>query len=571
MERLKRRQFFGEILSLNNNKPAGEEADPVAARYVNHELPQGLERPASGLNPYSGTWSRAEVIHLLRRTVFGVTPGDIPSLLAMTPIQAVDFLLNNIPSAPSPPVNNYNTSSYTDPTGVLPGDPWVNAPYGDGTVNGKRENSFKSWWLGQMLNQNLSILEKMVFFWHNHFATEVAGVGDARYSYLHNTLLRSMALGNFKTLVRQITTDPAMLKYLNGYVNTKTAPDENYGRELQELFTIGKGNNPNYTEDDVKAAAHLLTGWRIDSVNIVSWFDATKHDTANKQFSPFYGNTLITGQAGSAGAGETDQLIDMIFSKQEAALFICRKIYRFFVYYLIDATVDANVIQPLAQLFITSNFEIKPVLSALLKSEHFFDPLSRGCYITTPLDHLAGTFKTFGVTIPSSLPVEKTYALWNYVRGYGSALALDLGDPPNVAGYPAFYQEPGYYETWINSSTLPKRMAFTDMMLSSGFSAGTGTTVKIDVLAFTLQYANAGDPDLLAGYFVELLLGLGVSASWHDSLKSILLSGQTNNAYWTDAWLAYVANPTPANINIVKPRLTSLLTEITRLAERQLC
>ena len=175
------------------------------------------------------------------------------------------------------------------------------------------------------------------------------------------------------------------------------------------------------------------------------------------------------------------------------------------------------------------------------------------------------------MTIPSSLPVEKTYALWNYVRGYGSALALDLGDPPNVAGYPAFYQEPGYYETWINSSTLPKRMAFTDMMLSSGFSAGTGTTVKIDVLAFTLQYANAGDPDLLAGYFVELLLGLGVSASWHDSLKSILLSGQTNNAYWTDAWLAYVANPTPANINIVKPRLTSLLTEITRLAERQLC
>ena len=117
--------------------------------------------------------------------------------------------------------------------------------------------------MGLILNQNLSILEKMVFFWHNHFATETTTIGDARIAYVHHAMLRANAMGNFKTLVTLVTKDPGMLVYLNGYVNTKTAPDENYGRELQELFTVSKYNNPNYIEDDVKAAARVLTGWQV--------------------------------------------------------------------------------------------------------------------------------------------------------------------------------------------------------------------------------------------------------------------------------------------------------------------
>jgi uncharacterized protein (DUF1800 family) len=141
---------------------------------------------------------------------------------------------------------------------VPPGGVWVNAPYGDGTINSRRITSFKSWWTGQMLTQQVSLREKMVLFWHNHFSTQTATVSDSRYIYKHNNLLRTMAFGNFKELVKQITIDPAMLRYLNGYASSKTAPDENYARELQELFTMGKGPNSKYTESDVKAAARLL-------------------------------------------------------------------------------------------------------------------------------------------------------------------------------------------------------------------------------------------------------------------------------------------------------------------------
>jgi uncharacterized protein (DUF1800 family) len=490
----------------------------------------------------------------------------------MTPGAAVDFLLNNIPlSPPAPPVNNYDTATYTDPTGVAPGQTWVNAVYGDGTVNSKRRLSFKSWWMGLIVNENLSILEKMVFFWHNHFATETAAVNTARFAYEHNALLRANALGDFKALVKSVTIDPAMLIYLNGYINTKAAPDENYARELQELFTLGKDNIPNYDEDDVKAAAKVLTGWRVNPTTNTSYFDATKHDTSNKVFTAFYNNSVINYQSGANGADETDELIDLIFSKVECAKFLCRKLYRFFVYYYIDSTVEANIIDPLATTLIANNWQVKPVLAQLLKSDHFFELNTRGCFIKTPLDFLAGMFKTFDVTVPASFTVEKKYAVWNYIRSYGSALALDLGDPPNVSGWPAFYQVPEFYEAWVNSNTLPKRLAFGDMMLNSGFNAGTGTAIKIDILAFAKTCPNADDPDLLVEYFVKLLFGISVSSAKKTSYKSVLLSGQSANYYWTMAWSDYLNTPNATNTGIVKTRLTSLVTEMLRMAEHQLC
>ena len=129
-----------------------------------------------------------------------------------------------------------------------------------------------------MINQGTSIHEKMILFWHNHFATETLDIGDARYVYKHHMLLRKYALGNFKEFVKEITIDPAMLRYLNGYLNNKNSPDENYARELQELFTLGKGPKSNYTEGDVKAAARVLTGYTVNATIISSVFDPNRHD-----------------------------------------------------------------------------------------------------------------------------------------------------------------------------------------------------------------------------------------------------------------------------------------------------
>ena len=540
-------------------------SDKVFQQYANRQLPLSTERTSSTLAPYAGPWTRTEVIHLLRRTTFGLKSADITTLLALNPSKAVDLLIDSIPlTPPDPPLNNYSPS-FVDTTGVLPEQTWVNAEYGDGTINFQRQYSFKAWWVSLMLDEKLNIGEKMTFFWHNHFATETQGIGIARNMYINNSLLRKNALGNFKTLTKAVTVDVGMLRYLNGDKNTASSPDENYARELQELFTLGTTNSPNYTQADVEAAAKVLTGWRTSG--FTSLFDSKQHSTGDKQFSSFYNNTVVKYQAD--GSLETDALIDMIFKKVEAAKHICRKLYRFFVYYAIDANVESTIITTLAETLTTNNFEIKPVVQQLLKSVHFFDTLNQGCYIKTPLDFMVGTFKTFGIPISAAMSVENRYKVYNYIRNYGQILALDLGDPPNVAGWPAFHQFPEYYETWINSNTLPKRLIFTDTLLTNGIYAGN-TNIKLDAISFSKQCSKPEDPDVLIDFFVELLLVLPLSAAKKTSLKSILLSNQASNSYWTIAWTNYIGSQTSADESILRGRLNSVLLEITRLAEHQL-
>ncbi|MBO9636515.1 MAG: DUF1800 domain-containing protein, partial [Chitinophagaceae bacterium] len=366
----------------------------------------GLRQINTGLDPYTGPWTTNEIVHLLKRTMFGAKRSDITHFQSITMSAAVDELLTIPAGAPTPPVKGYTNEdiSASDPDYALPmGATWVNTHTNDHQANYNRVISWKAWWVSRMINQERNIGEKMNLFWHNHFATEANTYQVGIYAYRHYLLLRQHALGNFKTLVRGVTIDLAMLTYLNGYLSIKGSPDENYARELQELFTLGKENNPNYTEADVITAARVLTGWRINENTDEVYFDVNRHDTGNKTFSSFYGNTTITGRSdANAGDAELDDLLNMIFNKSvEVSEFMVRKLYRYFVYYTIDANTETNVIKPLAQLFRTSNWEVKPVLDKLFKSEHFFDVLSQGCLIKSPLDLTVGLCRESNLQFPS--------------------------------------------------------------------------------------------------------------------------------------------------------------------------
>lgn len=533
---------------------------------------QKTARTLSGLAPYSGPWDTESVVHLLKRTMFGAAPQDISYFQSISVTQAVDELLNPSAALPSPPVKDYaNTSSNGSPdTNIAPGTTWVNDYNDDSSTQYSRVSSLKKWSIGLMINQDRSIREKMTLFWHNHFSTETASIEEPLMIYKHHSLLRSSALGNFKTLVRNITIDPAMLRYLNGALNINTAPDENYGRELQELFTLGKANNPNYTEDDVKAAAKVLTGWQIDVPTTTTSFNAALHDTSSKQFSSFFSNTVI---AGGTGDTELDALLDMIFNKKaEVSKFIVTKLYRWFVYYTIDATTDANVIEPLAQIFQDNNWEIKPVLDALFKSEHFFDVLNRGCFIKSPLDIGVSLCREYNVVFPDAASdYANAYNMWDFIRSEAALSNQNFADPPNVAGWPSYYQAPQFHELWINSDTLPKRNQFTDILVYSGYTRG-GQTLKIDPVAFAKQLSNPGDPNALINDSLVILYRVPVSDTNITTIKTtILLSGQVSDYYWTNAWNAYLANPTDnMAYQTVYMRLRDLYRYFMNLAEYQL-
>jgi len=533
-------------------------------------MPSTPQSSTLGLKTYAGPWTLQQTKHLLNRTMFGAKAADISYFKAKGLLGSVEELLNVSTTLPPPPLNDYTTSTFNDPNVPL-GSSWINDVSLDGTINSYRRATYKKWLLSICVEQARTIQEKLTFFWSNHFGTEADTINYGTMVYYHHQILRKNCVGNFKQMVREVTMDPGMLRYLNGYLNTKTAPDENYGRELQELFTVGKDGGAKYSEDDVKNAAKVLTGWKIDaSFNAV--FDSTRHDTTNKTFSAYYNSKTITGKTGASGASETDELIDMIFENKDVAKFICRKLYRYFVYYYIDANVEANIITPLANALIENNFELKPVLKLLLQSEHFYDTLYIGCQIKSPLDLVVGFLRQYEITFPNSVVnYVDAYTLYNYMVSQLNNMGQNPVDPPNVAGWPAYYQAPDYNELWINADTLPKRNKFTDLMLETGYTK-TSNKIIVNTIQFAkVVCANPADPNLLIDSLFSFLVSTDIDANLKTSLKvQLLLTGQSSDYYWTDAWNLYISNPTTITYNIVNTRLKGLLKYIMNLPDYQL-
>ncbi|HPN59454.1 MAG TPA: DUF1800 domain-containing protein [Chitinophagaceae bacterium] len=549
----------------------------LKARRLNRAATDDIQQPfrtQSGISAYTGAWTEQEVIHLLKRTMFGAKPSDINYFRSMSMNQAVDELLNPTAPQPNPPVKEYATSTtpgVTPDGNIAQGTTWINDINSDGTVQSQRRGSYKKWWTGVLVNQDRSIREKLIMFLVDHFGNEASEVGNANWNYKQHSLIRQYALGNYKELVREISKDVAMLRYLNGYLNNKNAPDENYARELMELFTLGKGPGSQYTENDVKEAAKVLTGWQVNGTTYTSVFNLNRHTTTNKTFSAFFNNTVITGRnTATAGDLELADLLNMIFAQQEVAKFLLRKMYRWFVYYSIDAATETNVIEPLAEIFRSNNYELKPVLSALFKSEHFYDLLNRGCMIKTPSDIVIGSMREMNVAFKPETDWDTNYGLWNTFNSWMVNMGQNLHDPPNVSGMPAYYQEPSFHEIWINSDSLPKRNQFTDTMINSGY-ARNSFRVQFNCVAFAQSLSNPGNPNDLIDEAIRVFFRNELSAQSKSQIKTqILLTGQQWDYYWTNAWTAYVSNPTTANFNTVNTRLKSLFQYLFNLSEYQL-
>ncbi len=525
---------------------------------------QSRQTMFAGLAPYTGGWTINEVTHLLKRTLFGARKADIDYFLTLTPGAAVDELLNNNVITPSPPVRDYgliedDNGVMHDDLGVAQGQTWVNdpnmasVPEVRSSINRLRTESLKKWWAGLIINQGRSIQEKMVLFWHHHFSVQQEEVSNAQFLYRHHNLLRSNVLGNVKTLTREVSIDPAMLVHLNGYLNSRQAPDENFARELQELFTIGKGPDSLYTEDDVIAAARVLTGWRINNDPLNSYPDASAHDTGAKTFSSFYNNTTING---SDASQELDALINMIFNTTEASRFICRKLYKWFVYYEIDDATEADVIIPMAAALQSSNYDIKPALSLLLKSEHFFDTINQACYIKSPYDIIVGTLREFNVSFPPYTNYATGYPLFYSLYQSAADMQQQLFQPPDVSGWPSYYQEPMHYELWVNSNSLPKRADFTDALVDDSI---------IDVRAFANYSSNPSDPNQLINDVTALLLRYPLSVTSKNYVKrTFLLNNTTDDTVWTNAWNSN-------NNAVINNSLRQLFKFLMNLPEFHLC
>jgi uncharacterized protein (DUF1800 family) len=613
-----RRDFFKNFKKTDKVKSQPKNIDsddPLFNKYAKQKAGRVISKNArkslnnKGLSEYIGAWTFAEANHLLRRLQYGVKYADVNTAITKTMSQVVDelFTFSTTVVNPSPaPLNNYQTApDATNPRvdTVALGEPWPTVQFTTSTTEinnlaGSRRSSMVRWMFGVMLDEYANARNKMTDFWLHFIPTDstVINIGGPNYPTFYHEyikLMRENCIGNFKTLIELVTKSPSMLMYLGNHLSTATLPNENYARELLELFTIGKDlvsqDNNNYTEEDIRSAAKVLSGWRVTAgysatYPIVGAFASANHNQTNKVFSAKFSNnttgTTINNQTGANGANEFAQFFNLLFTAQAVKIseYVAERLYRYFVYYEIDAFTKTNIIEVLAKTLRDNNWDVLPMVKQLFKSEHFYDMVNRGVMIKSPFDLITSVIKNFNMNTTkaggnTATGVVDQYNNWVQLLNLSNNMEQLMGGFPTVSGYKAYYQQPFYYQSWINANSLQRREAFINNMIT-GATYGN-ILMRLDFVSFIKQFPSniQSDPNLMIDECVKFLLPQNISTAFKNDVlkKANLLNNQTQDYYWTDIWAAHLAAPTDATkLRTVTDRLKAMFTTILKLAEYQL-
>jgi uncharacterized protein (DUF1800 family) len=455
-----------------------------------------------------------QIEHLLRRAGFGARPDELETYGQMSIAEAVDTLLNY--------------DRVVDDVDSFVGKPG----YANMTVTGQfmpqaNINHARQRWLFRMLHSDRPLQEKMTLFWHNHFATgynKIAGTfggpEGARYLAAKASedpgkvrgqieMLRDNALGNFRDILTNIAKDTAMLVWLDGRTNTKAKPQENFAREIMELFTVGVGY---YTEADVYAGARVFSGWNLQRPGTMAdgtqryefIYNAAQHDTAAKTFSfPIYpdGNRAIPGRAASDGMQDGVDLINALAASPNTARYLATKLYRFFVSEF--GAVNDTFVSRVASVYLQSRYDMKAVMREVLLSPEFWDESARFARYSWPVEYVVRAFKDIGWV---------GYSVNDALTPL-SNMGQILYEPPDVAGWDAG-------ESWFSTGAMLARMNFASSLANNQrFNLATG-----------LKLANAAkSPESLLSYFVEALR----TVPFHSNVMSELLAYLRATGAWT--------------------------------------
>ncbi|HZH86115.1 MAG TPA: DUF1800 family protein [Brumimicrobium sp.] len=533
----------------------------------------------ASLNPITGNLGTQNAAHLLRRATFGPRLADIQTFSNLTASAAFQQLIQP-QITPDLPID------------YLTGTDWV-------YPNTKDPNRFtntiseftSSWWIENMRVSGANLTERMVWFYHTHFPLIISRVENRpQFSLDYLRLLRFYALGNYKDLAKAFCIDNGVLIHLDGNLNIKGVPQENFGREFLELFTVGKGpqigpeDYTNFTETDVKALTKALTGWGIDptfqTIDPVTNLPTGKvkgngttssqHDVSDKQFTAAFNNELIqtTNVVGSNASiqavyDELDDVINMIFNSPHTAKNICRRIYREFVYFDITPEIETDIIEPLGVILEQNNFEITSVLEVLFASEHFYDLDSAptdddniGAIIKSPLDLLVGTVRLFELDVPDKTnDLENHYDLYRQLLHQLDFKGLNFFEPYDVAGYDAYFQVPDFQRYWISSNYLANRYKFAELLIN-GFTNGGTTLLKLDFVKFVKDNCtDPSDPTLLMQELVAWMLPIQLTTERFDYFKDTILLDQLSAINWAIEWNNYINTNNDINVRIQLERL----------------
>jgi uncharacterized protein (DUF1800 family) len=449
---------------------------------------------ASGTPAPAQTLGYDDARHLLNRTGFGATQSEVEHFARMTREEATRKLLadaHTVAITPPPAwVGTADALRYP-----RAGEKATDAEKKMFVQQQVREGlELRGWWVGEMLVTPSPLTERMTLFWHNHFVSSQQKVKLADLMYRQNVTLRGNALGNFGDMLHAIARDPAMVIYLDSAQNRKGTPNENFAREVMELFTLGEGN---YAEQDIKEAARAFTGWSIDRNTGEFVFRRFIHDGGSK---------TVLGRSGNL---DGDQVLDILLAQPQTAEFITRKLWRDFV----SPDPDETEVKRIARRFRDSRYDIKVALYALLTSDAFYARGNRATLIKSPVELVVGALRQFELKPSETLPFAVAAA----------GMGQNLFSPPNVKGWPG-------QDTWINASTLLARKQFLDRVFRADHTGAKSMVPTIDGQDMAmapkqvLAPAGAQDPDKLRQIMFRRAMDRGLnsaSSGWRVTCGSV--------------------------------------------------
>jgi hypothetical protein len=439
--------------------------------------------PADSWRPWrpsaSDPWGRKWAAHLYRRAAFGASRDDLREAEKLGPDGALDLLLRGRPDA-------------DDLLRTLSDIGRVTAARDDGG------DQLPGWWLYAMLQGGHPLREKLTLFWHNHFATSIAKVRDPKLMYRQNELLRRHALTHFGPLLQAVSRDAAMLVWLDSNSNVRGKPNENYARELMELFSLGVGN---YTETDVKEAARAFTGWHTDGTGFR--FNPALHDGGRK---------TVLGKTGNWDGGD---VVRIVLGRPAAARFLVRKFYQFLVSEAADPP-DA-LLEPLCESFRASDYDITALLRTILASRHFYSDHAFRRRVKSPVEYVVGSMRAAFRSHAEVGPDDRTpppQALARRVAAMGQALFA----PPNVKGWPGG-------RAWLNTATVLERDNFAAALASGELWGDAPDPPRAFDPARLLHEEGVTRPEAVADALLDLYVPGGVRPDARAKLVTFVAEG----------------------------------------------
>ncbi|MDB5786100.1 MAG: hypothetical protein JWQ50_6015 [Caballeronia mineralivorans] len=382
------------------------------------------EEAALDADPLDATDAR----FLLTRTGFAANASEVTAYIGKTREEAVDALLAGARTEAATPPPAWATEPI--PSADIRRAWTQDQRRDDQREQSRRYDELRGWWVREMVTTRSPLTERMTLFWHDHFPSAEEKVHYPQLMFRQNALLRRDALGNFGDLLHAVSKDPAMLQYLDGAGSRKGRPNENFAREVMELFTLGEGH---YSQRDVTEAARAYTGWTLDPNTLAYQFNPKIHDDGDK---------TVLAQMGNF---DGDQVLDILLAQPQTATFITTELWREFI----SETPDPAQIAPVAERFRASHYDIKTALRGLFLSEAFWDERNRGVLVKSPVEFVLGAVREFDIGYAD----QDATPLAVQVRNFGENLFY----PPNVKGWPGG-------ENWINSSTLLARKQFIEQL-----------------------------------------------------------------------------------------------------------